>query len=290
MPLAPASFDVADDGFVAEVLDASATVPVVVDFWAPWCGPCRNLGPLLERLAEAADGAWRLAKVNVDESPRIAAQFQVSSIPLVIGFRDGRAVSEFTGAQPEAAVREFLKQVLPSEADRRVSEGLAFAAEGEALQAEASFRAALDEDARHGAALIGLAGVLAAKGESEAALEALDRVTGGSPDLEHAAERLAAEIRTVAGSAGNAQDAAGLRERIASNPDDLGARLELGRALAAERAYEEALGELLAVVERDRSFADEAARKAILDLFELLGSDHELTQVYRGKLAQALFR
>lgn len=278
MALAPASFDVGDDDFVAEVLDASHTVPVVVDFWAPWCGPCRSLGPLLERLALGAEGTWRLARVNVDESPRVAAQFQVRSIPLVIGFREGRAVSEFTGAQPEGVVREFLKQVLPSEADRLTREGLALAAEGDDAEAEARFRAALEEEGRHAAAQLGLAGLLAARGESEAALDALERISGASPDQEQAVERLAAEIRTGAGSQGSTREASALRDRVAANPDDLQARLDLGRALAAERIYEEALDELLAVVERDKSFADEAARKAILDLFELLGSDHELTQ------------
>ncbi len=286
---APAVFEIGDEGFAEQVLAASSQTPIAVDFWAPWCGPCRNLGPLIEGLAEAADGAWRLAKVNVDESPQVAAQFGVRSIPLVLGFRDGNVVSEFVGAQPESAIREFVAKLLPSAADELVAEAQDLLLGDQPEAAMARLRGALEEDPRHGPALLTLAPILADQGQVEEALATLEQVLG-NPALEQEAERIAAAIRTGVGSTAASADLSELRERSAAAPTDLACRLELGRALAAEREYEASLEELLAVVEQDKDFADEAARKTMLDLFELLGGEHELTQTYRGRLAQALFR
>ncbi len=290
MEAPPSVFDVGDDGFAREVLEASHRAPVVVDFWAPWCGPCRTLGPLLERLAEQAAGTWRLAKVNVDESPQVASQLAVRSIPLVIGFRDGRAVSEFTGAQPESAVREFLEQVLPSQADLLAAEAGERLAAGDADEALAKAMAALQLDPRHGPAALVRAQVLAARGEVGEALSTLELLEGAPPELARAAERLAAEIRTGTPTAAGDADLVALRERVAADPRDLAARLALGRGLAAGREFEAALEQLLTVVEQDREYEEQAARKLMLDLFELLGGDHDLTQTFRGRLAQALFR
>ncbi len=273
------------------MLEASHQVPVVVDFWAPWCGPCLRLGPVLERLAREAGGAWRLAKVNVDESPRVAREFGVRSIPRVVALRDGRAVSEFVGAQPESEVRRFLAALLPSETDRRVEEALELAASGHSQAALERLRGVLDEEPRHPRARIGLARVLAEQGQSEEALAALEAFSAGTPDEEREAERLAAELRTrMAAQRSATTDLGPLRARVDAAPEDLAARLELGRALAAARRDEEALEELLRVIERNPSFRDEAARRTMVDLFELLGSDHELTQRYRRRLAEVLFR
>ncbi len=290
-PAAPAVFDVGDEGFVAEVLEASHQVPIVADFWAPWCGPCKALGPILERLARESGGAFRLARVNVDEAPQVAAQVQARSIPLVVGFRDGRAVAEFVGAQPESAVRQFLEQLLPSEADQLADEGRDLLTGAQPGAAEQRFLLALEAEDRHPRALLGLAQVLAGRSDTEAALEALERITLAPPEVEQAAERLAAQIRTQA-QAPTADPAStgALRIAVEANPDDLAARLDLGRALAAARDYEAALAELLELVQRDKDFADQAARKAMLDLFELLGGDHDLTQHYRTELGRALFR
>jgi putative thioredoxin len=286
--LGPAVVDVGDADFAREVLERSAELPVIVDFWAPWCGPCRQLGPALERAVEAQGGAVRLAKVNVDQSPQVARQFGVQSIPLVIAFKDGAPVAEFVGAQPEPVLRRFVASLLPSEADLLVAEALELHAGGHANAAEERLRAALEKDARHPEALLGLARVLGARGETEAALELLERISTAPPALEQAAAKLAAELRTA--TSAPAADLDALRAEAAARPDDLGAQLELGRALAAARRYAEALPVLLSVVERDKSFADEAARKTMLDVFGLLGSDHPLVSEYRSALARVLFR
>jgi len=283
----PIVVDVGDADFEREVIERSREIPVVVDFWAPWCGPCRQLGPLLEKLAGEHGGAFRLAKVNVDEAPAVAQAFAVRSIPTVVGLRDGRAVAEFVGAQPELAVRQFLESLLPTEADRLARDGDELRAGGHGSAAEERYRKVLEDSPVHPRALFGLARVLAERGESEEALDLLERVSSASP-VAAEADRLAAQLRTRDGASD--VDEAALRQRTADDPEDLATRLALGRALLARGAYEEGLGELLAVVARDKSFEDEAARKAMLDVFELLGPDHDLTQRFRAELARALFR
>jgi putative thioredoxin len=285
----PFVVDVTDATFEREVLERSKTVPVVVDFWAPWCGPCRTLGPILERQAQQQGGAFVLAKINVDENPEIASAAGARSIPLVIAFRDGQARSQFVGAQPESEVKRFLAAILPTEADRLVKEGGELLVAGHANAAEERFRAALAEDARHPTALIGLARVLGERGAAEEALALLERVVA-APAIEQEAERLAAELRTNAAAPAGGDELAALEAKARANPDDLAARIDYGRALAAARRYEAALAELLACVEADPHFGEDAARKAILDVFGVLGGDHDLVQEYRSALARVLFR
>jgi len=276
--------DVGDETFETAVLERSKETPIVVDFWAPWCGPCRTLGPLLERLAEEHRGAFILAKVNVDESPGLSAALRIQSIPMVLGFRGGQAVSEFVGALPEPAVREFLKKVLPSEADHLTAAADQLLTDGKIAEAEARFRRALELDARGDRALLGLAGILSERNQYPDALRLLDRIPPGP--VRQAADRLAADIRIRDSGGGNEP---ALRARVAANPADLEARLLLGQVLAAAKKYDEALTEYLDVVRRDRTFRDGAARKAMLDIFGLLGSDNELTGRYRSELAKVLF-
>ena len=259
---------------------------MVVDFWAPWCGPCRALSPLLEKLAAQHAGAFVLAKVNVDQAPVVAQRYGVRSIPAVLGLRDGAIVAEFVGAQPEAILQRFIAALLPSEADSLAKQGEALAKAGDAAGAEAKLRAALERDARHPRALLGLARLLGERGDAAGGLALLEKITGGEAELAEA-EKLAAELRM-------APPASPTRPRCAlgstASPDDLDARIQLGRALAAHDGYEEALEQLLAAVKRDPHFAEEAARKSMLDLFAVLGADHPLTQRYRAELARALFR
>jgi putative thioredoxin len=286
MPVSSLVFDVGDDDFAREVLERSREVPIVVDFWAPWCGPCRTLGPVLERLAIEHAGAFRLAKVNVDEAPRVAQAFRIQSIPAVKAFRDGAVVAEFVGAHPEASVRQFLTSVVPTEADRDALQGDQRAAAGDRDAAAAAYAAALARDPRHPRALLGLARVHAGKGDDPEALVLLERVPPGTP-LARDAERLAAEIRTRVDATG---DEAALRARVRVHLDDLDARYQLGRVLAACGKYADALAELLEVVRRDPKHADGAARKAMLDVFEVLGARDPLTDRYRGELARVLIR
>jgi len=281
--------DVGDADFVASVVERSREVPVVVDFWAPWCGPCRNLGPILERLAAEYAGAFVLAKVDIDQSPAIAQQLQIRNIPLVIAFRDGSAVSEFAGAQPEAAVRQFLDTIVPSEADRAAQTGFDALTAGDTEAAESAFAAALRADGRHPLALIGMARLLGNRGEYAGGLEHLARMGVAPREIEQEAEQLAAEFRTAQAPV-DTSDLTPLRRAAEADPDDLQASLDYAHALVAARAYEEALPRLVAIVERDRGFADEAARRTLLDVFEILGSGHHLTQTFRAKLAAALFR
>ena len=273
-----------DRDFETAVIERSKRTPVVVDFWASWCAPCRTLGPILERLADEQRGAFVLAKVNVDQNPGLSRALNVQSIPMVLGFRDGQVVAEFVGALPEAAVREFLAKILPGEADHLATAARQQLAEGETGRAEGTFRQALDLDARCGPALLGLAGILADRREYVEALQLLDRVGPGParPD----ADRLAAEIRIRQAGGG---DEHALRAKLAADPADLATRLVLGQVLGAAARYPEALEEYLEIVRRDRAFRDGAARKAMLDIFDLLGAGNEIVDRYRSELAKVLF-
>jgi putative thioredoxin len=274
--------DANDADFETAVIRRSHDVPVVVDFWAPWCGPCRQLGPLLERMAAAANGDWELVKVNVDDNPRTATQFRVQSIPAVKGFRDGRMVAEFTGAVPESQVRTFLTRLLPSEADLLARAGAEMEESGYLATAEDRYRDALAKDPNHAAAIISLARVLAGRDAGDEALALLDRLPGNA---EAQALRAQLTLRQATADA----DTAALEARIAADPKDAAAQYELGRVLAARGDYEPALEHLLATVKLDRTLDDDGARKAMLDIFALLGDADERTQRYRRMLGSVLF-
>ncbi|MGH8936791.1 MAG: thioredoxin [Acidimicrobiia bacterium] len=267
--------------FPREVVQRSREVPVVVDFWAAWCGPCRVLGPLLERLAEEYQGAFELVKVDVDRSPQLASQFGVQGIPTVVGFRDGTAATRFTGALPEQALRQWLTEFLPSEADQKVEEARDAILEDDHARAEALFREALVRDGLHQEAGGGLAALLIAQGRSPEALDLLDTLSP-TPEI----QRLQAAARlTVAEPRG---DLAELESRLAEHPDDERTRLRLAQALASGGEFEPALDHLLSVV-RARGEKRDEARQAMLDIFEVLGNEHPLTQTYRRALANELF-
>lgn len=281
----PAVIDVTDATFEAEVIEASREVPVVVDFWAPWCGPCRTLGPLLEKLARESEGGFRLAKVDIDQSPVVARELQIQSIPFVMAFREGQVVNEFVGAQPENTVRQFLDRVLPDAADGLTAEGEALGAAGRIADAEERFRSALEKKPRHPRAALGLAHVLAASDREEEAAQLLETVTADG-EIGGEIERLSARLRMGVESG---DDETTLRAALETNPGDLAARLALGRRLAAEGRHEEALAAFLESVRRDREYEDAAARKAMLDIFTLLGRENPVVDEYQRRLSQVLF-
>ncbi len=279
--------DVDQSNFQTEVIQRSQQVPVVVDFWAPWCGPCRMLGPVLEKLARDAGGAWILAKLNTDENQPLAMQYQISGIPAVKAFHKGSVIDEFVGALPERQVRKWLAGFLPGKADEIVAEAERMEGEGQLSMAMQAYRKALAEDEAHASARLGMGRTLLAMERFEDAIAELERVPhGGEPRRE--AESLMARARfRLDGGPDEAETEA--RRQVAQDPDDMPARIALARALAGRDQYRDALEGLLTVVQRDRGEHRDAARQAMLEVFTALGEEHPLGQEYRSRLAAALW-
>ncbi len=276
-PMSAPVKDVDSAGFGAEVVERSYRVPVLVDFWAAWCGPCKVLGPTLEKLAEEGGGAWELVKVDVDQNQQLAAEFGVQGIPTVVAFKDGQAVNRFTGALGEAQVRAFIESILPSRLDLAAEQGLLLLEAGDEFGAEAAFGAVLTEDPAHEEAGIGLAGIHLDRGEREKALAVLERLAQTD-----AVKQMAAIARLSVGA-----DLAALEEAASGGTAE--ARLELAVGLAAGGEHERAMEILVDLVALREPPISEKARLTLLDLFEILGPDNRLTGAYRRRLANALF-
>ena len=287
MPITDAVRDVSTDTFDELVLRRSHELPVLVDFWAPWCGPCRTLGPILERLAREAGGAFELAKVDIDQNPEIAARYGVRGIPNVLVFRDGEAVDGFVGALPEAQVRAFLRRHCPSAADRLTAEGEAALAAGELDVARTRFEQAVAEDPGQHAARLGSARLALRTGDLDEARRLAEEVPLGAVQHE-AAQALIGGLELVAAahSTGSEQECA---SRLEADDRDLEARFALGGYALAGGDLRAALEHYLGVVERDKSWNDEAGRRAMLDVFQIVGAREPLADEYRDRLRTVLY-
>jgi putative thioredoxin len=278
--------DVTTATFQRDVLEASHAQPVIVDFWAPWCAPCRALKPILEKLANEYGGRFRLAKVNSDENPEISSAYGIRSIPDVYAFRDGKPVSHFLGALPESQVRAFIDQVVPSPSEVERLRAAALRGAGDAAGALAALERAVALDARNALARLDLAELLIAARRLDEA-EALLAQVAPDAQLDARVEALRASIgyeRSGASGTGEAE----LQARLASNPADHEARLTLAQRYAAAKRYAPALDELLEIVRRDKEWKDGEARRQIVNIFNL-AEDPELVSEYRRKLSSALY-
>lgn len=293
--LKPGGPDVVKDGttasFAKDVIEASRDGIVLVDFWAAWCGPCKQLTPILEKVVRSYGGKVRLVKINTDEHPGIAGQLRVQSLPTVYAFRDGRPLDGFMGAQPESGVRQFIDRLLGGEAESDLA-GVIEAAEaaleeGDLQSAAEAFAAVLQEDQQNAQALAGLAKCYLKSGDLERAAQTLALVPpdkAGTAQVQSVAAAL--ELAKLAGKDDNSAD---LERRLAANPADHDARYDLAVALAARGRKDEALDHLLEIVRRDRKWNEEAARKQLVQLFEAWGPKDPATLDGRRRLSSILF-
>jgi putative thioredoxin len=275
--------------FVADVIEASRKVPVIVDFWAPWCGPCRQLTPVLEKAVKAARGAVRLVKMNIEDHPEVAQQLGVQSIPAVFAFKNGQPVDGFMGALPESQVRTFIQRLAGPGAEEAsgLEEAQAAFEAGDVGGAAAQYASILQADPENVDAIAGLAKCYIATGDFGHAGQTLALVPPAKQTAEaYLSAKAALEL---AKKAGPKPDIAGLEQAISANPRDWDARFKLAIALNAKGQRQQAMDQLFEIVRKDRAWNDDAARKQLVEFFEAWGPKDPLTQAGRQRLSSLLF-
>ncbi len=291
-PSGPAIKDGTEATFMADVIEASSEVPVIVDFWAPWCGPCKTLGPALEAAVTESKGKVRLVKIDVDQNQMLAAQMRVQSIPAVFAFIDGRPVDGFMGAQPASQIKAFVDRLIEmSGGNAGLEEAVAAAeemlAEGAVADAAQTFAAILAEEAGHAGAIGGLARAHLALGDLEKARGILEMVPADKAnDPAILAARAQIDLAEVTADAGEAGELLAALER---NPDDHQARFDLALALVAKGDHAGAVDALLELFRRDREWNEAAAKEQLFKLFDSLGPKSELVQKGRRRLSSMIF-
>jgi putative thioredoxin len=280
--------DGSDASFMADVIEASKQQPVIVDFWAPWCGPCKQLGPALERAVTAAKGAVKLVKIDIDKNPAFAQQLRVQSIPAVFAFSGGRPVDGFMGAVPESDIKAFIAKLAGPADGGAAAELLEMAQEslavGDSAGAAQAYAQLLREEPENLKAIAGLARVYLSGGDAEKAQQILDMAPAGAKDAELDSVRAALALASEAPS-----ETAGLESRVAADADDHEARFELAKALAGHGKLAEAADHLLTIIERDRTWNEDAARKQLLTVFEAAGPMSDVAKQGRRRLSSILF-
>ena len=278
----PFIHNVTAEDFQSVVIENSFKQPVLVDFWAEWCNPCQVLIPILTRLAEEYKGAFILAKVNSDEQGELAAQLGVRSLPTVKLLVNGQIVDEFMGALPEQEVRKFLNKHIQSESDTIVQEAMLAYSEGRQQEALDMLNSALASDPQNSGLKINIAKLVADQGDYDSATALIDTLADEEKDQPEVTELLT-HIK-LANKLKDAGDPKELEQRLQQNPDDLEALLQMSNYHTASGNYEIAIEMLFKIMQKDRTFKDDAGRTGLLDIFNLLGNDNPLVQTYRRKM------
>lgn len=280
-------YDVTAENFEALVLQAPPDTVVLVDFWAPWCAPCRQLTPALENIAVSYKGRVRVAKINVDENPDLSEAFGIQGIPAVKIFRDGEMISQFTGAVPEPEIRRLLTRLVPSAPDDGLEPGRAYMRAGDLAKAGRYFQKILENDPTHAAARLELARVALLQDDLETARREAGAVEAGTPDYDEA-QKILHRVEFLAECQGFG-DLTEFQRRVQADETDLDARYRLALCLAAGEEYPRALEELITVLKKNKNYKEGAAKNAMLKIFTLVGPRSPLANEYREKLSWILF-